>query len=104
MTTAQRREYLVLSQYMPEADWTVNVLMDTASVRAQARTTIIAIVLFLALASLAFAIVMQRRARLAERMRMQTGRITNWNTGSRSVRRISPSSISASKRKSPSGG
>jgi two-component system C4-dicarboxylate transport sensor histidine kinase DctB len=71
MTTAERREYLVLSQYMPEADWTVNVLMDTASVRAQARTTIIAIVLFLALASLALAIVMQRRARLAERMRMQ---------------------------------
>jgi two-component system C4-dicarboxylate transport sensor histidine kinase DctB len=72
MTTAQRREYLVLSQYMPEADWTVNVLMDTASVRTQARTTIIAVVLFLGIASLVFAIVMQRRARLAERMRMQT--------------------------------
>ncbi len=71
MTTADRREYLVLSQYMPEADWTVNVLMDTASVRAQARTTIIAIVLFLCLAGLALAIVLQRRARLAERMRMQ---------------------------------
>jgi two-component system, NtrC family, C4-dicarboxylate transport sensor histidine kinase DctB len=70
-TTADRREYLVLSQYMPEADWTVNVLMDTASVRAQARTTIIAIVLFLCLTGLALAIVMQRRARLAERMRMQ---------------------------------
>ncbi len=72
MTTADRREYLVLSQYMPEADWTVNVLMDTASVRAQARTTVIAIVLFLCLAGLALAIVLQRRARLAERMRMQT--------------------------------
>ncbi len=71
MTTADRREHLVLSQYMPEADWTVNVLMDTASVRAQARTTIIAIVLFLCLAGLALAIVLQRRARLAERMRMQ---------------------------------
>ena len=72
MTTADRREYLVLSQYMPQADWTVNVLMDTASVRAQARTTIIAVVLFLCLAGLALAIVLQRRARLAERMRMQT--------------------------------
>lgn len=72
MTTADRREYLVLSQYMPQADWTVNVLMDTASVRAQARTTIIAVVLFLCLAGLALAIVVQRRARLAERMRMQT--------------------------------
>ncbi|WP_372353112.1 ATP-binding protein [Pararhizobium sp. YC-54] len=72
MTTADHREYLVLSQYMPEADWTVNVLMDTASVRAQARTTIIAVVLFLCLTGLALAIVLQRRARLAERMRMQT--------------------------------
>lgn len=72
MTTADRREYLVLSHYMPEADWTVNVLMDTASVRAQARTTIVAIVLFLCLTGLALAIVLQRRARLAERMRMQT--------------------------------
>ncbi len=71
MTTADRREYLILTQYMPEAGWTVNVLMDTASVRAQARTTIIAIVLFLCLAGLALAIVLQRRARLAERMRMQ---------------------------------
>lgn len=65
------REYLVLSQYMPEADWTVNVLMDTASARAQARTTIIAVVLFLCLAGLALAIFLQRRARLEERMRMQ---------------------------------
>ncbi len=72
MTTADRREYLVLSHYMPEADWTVNVLMDTASIRAQARTTIVAIVLFLCLTGLALAIILQRRARLAERMRMQT--------------------------------
>ncbi|WP_275783293.1 sensor histidine kinase [Pararhizobium gei] len=67
----QEREYLVLSHYMPDAAWTVNVLMDTASVRTQARTTIIAIMLFLCLAGLTLAIVLQRRARLAERMRMQ---------------------------------
>ncbi|MFT2212616.1 sensor histidine kinase [Rhizobium giardinii] len=71
ISTAAGREYLVLSQYMPEADWTVNVLMETASVRAQARTTIIAVVLFLCLAGLALAIFLQRRARLEERMRMQ---------------------------------
>ncbi|MBP1857241.1 sensor histidine kinase [Rhizobium herbae] len=71
MTTADRREYLVLSQYMPEADWTVNVLMDTASVRSQTRTMIVAVVLFLCLAGLALAILLQRRARLEERMRMQ---------------------------------
>ncbi|OBZ93991.1 histidine kinase [Pararhizobium polonicum] len=71
INTADSREYLVLSHYMPEADWTVNVLMDTASVRSQARTMIVAVVLFLCLAGLALAIFLQRRARLAERMRMQ---------------------------------
>ncbi|MCV9960878.1 sensor histidine kinase [Pararhizobium sp. BT-229] len=71
ISAAGGREYLVLSQYMPEADWTVNVLMDTASVHAQARTTIVAIVLFLCLAGLALAIILQRRARQLERMRMQ---------------------------------
>ncbi len=71
ISSAGGREYLVLSQYMPEADWTVNVLMETASVRAQARTTIVAVVLFLCLAGLALAIFLQRRARLEERMRMQ---------------------------------
>lgn len=70
-TTADSREYLILSHYMPEADWTVNVLMDSASVHAQARTMIVAIVLFLCLAALALAIVLQRRARLQERMRLQ---------------------------------
>lgn len=71
VTTADGREYLVLSHYMPQADWTVNVLMDTASARTQARTIVVAVVLFLCLAGLALAIFLQRRARLAERMRMQ---------------------------------
>ncbi|MCV3738997.1 sensor histidine kinase [Rhizobium sp. TRM96647] len=65
------REYLALSQYMPEADWTVSVLMDTSSVRTQTRTMLIAVLLFLGLAGLAVAIVIQRRARAQERMRMQ---------------------------------
>ena len=65
------REYLVLSHYMPEADWTVNVLMDTASVRGQARTVVIAVVLFVCLAGLAIAILLQRRARTAERLRLE---------------------------------
>ncbi len=66
-----KREYLVLSQYVPEADWTVNVLFDTSSVRTQARTIVAAGVLLLCLAGLAVAILLQRRARLAERMQMQ---------------------------------
>lgn len=64
-------EYLVLAEAMPEAGWTVNVLTDTASARAQALTAVAAALLFLGLATLAAAIVLQRRARLAERMELQ---------------------------------
>lgn len=65
------REYLVVSQYMTDADWTVNVLADTASVRTQALTTTIAVLLLICLAGLAAAILWQRRARLNERISMQ---------------------------------
>lgn len=65
------REYLVLAESMPEAGWTVNILTDTASARAQAFTAVVAALLLLGLAALATAIVMQRRARLAERMELQ---------------------------------
>ncbi|MDX3974455.1 MAG: sensor histidine kinase [Shinella sp.] len=65
------REYLRLSHYMPEADWTVNVLLDTASVRTQARTALIAILLFICLATLGLAVLWQRRARIEERLRLQ---------------------------------
>ncbi|ABR63487.1 sensor histidine kinase [Sinorhizobium medicae] len=65
------REYLVLSHYMPEADWTVNVLADTGSVRTQALTTVAAVLLLLCLTGLAIAIFIQRRARLRERILMQ---------------------------------
>lgn len=66
-----RREYLRLSHYMPEADWTVNVLFDTASVRTQARTTLIAGLLFICLAALGGAVLWQRRGRVVERLRLQ---------------------------------
>lgn len=65
------REYLRLSHYMPEADWTVNVLLDTASVRTQARTALIAVLLFICLAGLGVAVLWQRRARVVERLRLQ---------------------------------
>ncbi len=65
------REYLVASAQMADAGWTVNVLIDTGTVRAQAKTTIIAILLFLCLAGLFLAIILQRRASLNERMQMQ---------------------------------
>ncbi|APF39591.1 two-component sensor histidine kinase (plasmid) [Chelatococcus daeguensis] len=65
------REYLVLSEPMPEAGWTVKVLLDTASARAQAFTALVAIFLCLALAGMVAAVVLQRRARMAERMALQ---------------------------------
>lgn len=65
------REYLVLSHYMPDADWTVNVLVDTASPYTQALTKVIAAVLLILLAGLGAAVVLQRRARLNERISMQ---------------------------------
>lgn len=65
------RQFLQLSEDMPEAGWTVSVLMDTASARTQALTSAAAAVLLFGLATLLGAIVLQRRARLAERMQMQ---------------------------------
>ncbi|MDE4552459.1 sensor histidine kinase (plasmid) [Sinorhizobium meliloti] len=71
VSEGSEREYLALSHYMPEADWTVNVLTDTASVRTQALTTVAAVILLLCLAALAIAIIIQRRTRLRERILMQ---------------------------------
>lgn len=68
---ATSSEYLLVSEAMPEADWTVSVLLDTDSARAQALTTFIVAVLLAAMLSLAGAIVFQRRVRLRERMQMQ---------------------------------
>jgi two-component system C4-dicarboxylate transport sensor histidine kinase DctB len=65
------REYLVLSHYVSDSDWTVNVLTDTGSVHAQARTTVLAILLFLCLSGLSVAVFLQRRARAQERLSMQ---------------------------------
>jgi two-component system C4-dicarboxylate transport sensor histidine kinase DctB len=65
------KEYLVQAEVMPEAGWTVHVLLDTASARSQAFTAVVAALLLLGLAALAGAVLLQRRARLAERMEMQ---------------------------------
>ena len=65
------REYLEVTRAMPEAGWTVHVLLDTAPLRAQARLTVAATVLLLGVAlSLGWAL-WQRRARLAERIAVQ---------------------------------
>ena len=62
-------------EHMPEAGWTVSVLLDTALGRMRRRcTSVVAALLFSASPALAGAIVLQRRARLAERMEMQAER------------------------------
>ncbi|MGC4391867.1 MULTISPECIES: sensor histidine kinase [unclassified Agrobacterium] len=71
MTIAQddgEREYMVLSQPMPDAGWTVSVLMDTGSLRTQVKTAMIAIILCLCLAAAVIAAMLQRRRRLRERL------------------------------------
>ncbi|RDE10312.1 sensor histidine kinase [Pelagibacterium lacus] len=68
---AASTEYLVVSESMPEADWTVSVLLDTSSARAQALTAIVIALLAMAMLILAGAVVIQGRARLRERMQMQ---------------------------------
>ena len=65
-------EYLVLSQYVADADWTVSVLMDTSSVHSQARTAVVALVLLLCVAGLVGGVLIQRRARLNERIVMES--------------------------------
>lgn len=67
----KQRHYLVQSESMPEAGWTINVLTDTRSAYTQATTSTVAVGLLVALAGLAGAIVLQRRMRLAERLEMQ---------------------------------
>ncbi|QIG52631.1 sensor histidine kinase [Nordella sp. HKS 07] len=64
-------EYLVLAEPMPEAGWTVSVLLDTAPVHTQIIISVAAALLLLGLAALAGAILLQRRARLRERLEMQ---------------------------------
>ncbi|EHH04703.1 sensor histidine kinase [Agrobacterium tumefaciens] len=71
MTIAQddgEREYMLLSQPMPDAGWTVSVLMDTGSLRTQVKTAMIAIILCLCLAAAVIAAMLQRRRRLRERL------------------------------------
>lgn len=65
-------EYLILSQYVGDADWTVSVLMDTTSVHSQARTAIVALVLLIFVAGLVGGVLIQRRARLNERIEMES--------------------------------
>ncbi|MCQ0970439.1 ATP-binding protein [Paracoccus sp. TK19116] len=65
------RRFLVIAQEMPDAGWTVRVLVDTASARAQAWTMVLLAVLAIALLTLGIAVLMQRRSRQRELARYQ---------------------------------
>lgn len=65
---AQDREFLVVSEEMDEAGWTVKVLLDTASARSQAAVTVVLAALLIGLAALSTAIYLQRRVQLRERL------------------------------------
>lgn len=64
-------EYLVLSEQMVEAGWTVSVLLETGSARTQAYTTVLTLVLCVGLGAMGVAVFLQNRARLAERLTAQ---------------------------------
>lgn len=64
-------EYLVTRRDMPQAGWTVHVALDTAPLRAQARLLVSAVILLLAVALAVGWAILQRRARLSERIAMQ---------------------------------
>jgi two-component system C4-dicarboxylate transport sensor histidine kinase DctB len=64
-------EYVATAREMSDAGWTVRVLLDTAPLRAQARLAVAAFALLLAVAMLLGWSVLQRRARLAERLAIQ---------------------------------
>ena len=66
-----QREFLRLVQPMPDAGWTVSVLLDTTSARRQMMTAAAVVLLALALGSMAVAIMVQRRTRGRERLAMQ---------------------------------
>ncbi|TCP87343.1 two-component system C4-dicarboxylate transport sensor histidine kinase DctB [Rhizobium sp. PP-CC-2G-626] len=70
-TRGATRDYLVLSEYVSDADWTVRVLMDMSWVRSQTHVAVAAVFLFLCLAGLSLAVLLQRHARRNERMQMQ---------------------------------
>lgn len=66
-----RREFVVVSEPMAEAGWTVQVLLDTAPAHRQAFWATVGALLVLGLSAAGLAALAQRRARLRERSQMQ---------------------------------
>lgn len=70
-SAAEGGEYIIRSVAMPDADWTVHVLVSTTGARLQALTLVAVAGLLAGLAGLGGVIVIQRRAQLRERLAMQ---------------------------------
>ena len=66
-----RREFLTVSEAMPEADWTVHVLLDTAPARRQALIGTLAALMILGVGVALLTAWAQRRARQRERLSIQ---------------------------------
>ena len=67
----QRRDFLTVSEALPEADWTVHVLLDTAPARRQALTGTLAGLMIFGVGAAGLMAWAQRRARLRERLSIQ---------------------------------
>jgi len=65
------REHVAVAQDMPEAGWTVHVLADSAGPRAEARLATATAALLLCVAGFGALVLMQRRARVAERLMLE---------------------------------
>ncbi|UXU76459.1 MULTISPECIES: sensor histidine kinase [unclassified Paracoccus (in: a-proteobacteria)] len=65
------REYLVASEIIPDAGWSLHVLLDTAEMRAQARLVVTTALLLIWAAGFAGLMWRQRRLQAAERQAMQ---------------------------------
>lgn len=67
----EEREFIELAEPMPDAGWTVRVLLDTAGARRQARLGTVSALLIVGAAMAGLMAWMQRRARLRERLSIQ---------------------------------
>ncbi|MFG6079192.1 ATP-binding protein [Paracoccus litorisediminis] len=63
--------YIIASGDMPDAGWTVHVLLDSADLRAEAQLAVAGLVLLLAAAGICAMMWRQRRAQAAERLALE---------------------------------
>lgn len=64
-------DYIMLAELLPRAGMTVRVLLDTRPLFAQARLAVVTLMLFVGTVVAVAGVVLQRRARLAERFALQ---------------------------------